>query len=141
MSDTLVNEYEWAMYKFEFSKIIDLIDVYLRDANKMWAAKAKEAEIANNDELRSQVLVDTFHVVRTAATLLHPFAPKGTEMVRKYLGIDERLWSWDYIDRPISFFMEKGHCFKFLEPRMDFFEKPEPVSRRIILFARAKSRI
>ncbi len=122
-ADEMVSEYEWAMYKFEFSRVIDLIDVYLRDANKLWAEKSKEAEREGDEALRAQILLDTFHVVRTAATLLHPFAPMGTDMVREYLGFDERLWDWTYIHEPLPFFMESGHAFKFLEPRVDFFTK------------------
>jgi len=114
-SDEVINEYEWAMYRFEFSHIIDLLDVYLRDANKNWAAAAED-EIA-------QTLADTFHIVRTAATLLHPFAPWGCEKVREYLNIDERLWGWEHIYEPLDFFIEENHTFKFLEPRVDFFTK------------------
>ena len=125
VADEFINEYEWAMYKFEFSKIIDLIDVYLRDANKAWAAATKEAEANNDEPKRAQIIIDTFHVVRTAVTLLHPFAPWGTEMVREYLNTDERLWNWDFIHEPLSFFMGDGHAFKFLEPRVDFFTKHE----------------
>jgi methionyl-tRNA synthetase len=125
LSDEMINGYEWAMYRFEFSKVIDLLDVYLREANKVWAANAKEADAGGDDALRRQTLTDTFHVVRVAATLLHPFAPWGTETVREYLGVDERLWSWDYIDKPLRFFIEEGHAFKFLEPRIDFFSKHE----------------
>ncbi|MCL2351028.1 MAG: class I tRNA ligase family protein [Firmicutes bacterium] len=122
-SDEMISEYEWAMYRFEFSHVIDLIDVYLREANKSWAEKSKEAESANDGELRAQILADTFHVVRVAATLLHPFAPNGTEMVREYLRFDERLWDWAYINEPLRFFMDGAHFFKFLEPRVDFFAK------------------
>jgi len=122
-SDKMVNDYEWAMYRFEFPKITDLIDVYLRDANKDWAAKSKAAEAAGDNELRMQILIDTFHVVKTAAVLLHPFAPFGTETVREYLNFDERLWDWRYIDKPMEFFMGESHRFKFLEPRVDFFSK------------------
>ena len=121
ISDTMITEYEWAMYKFEFSRVIDLLDVYLRDANKAWSAETKEADC---DPCKlGQILIDAFHVVRVAATLLHPFAPNGTEMVREYLGIDERIWDWQYISEPLSFFMKNDHSFKFLEPRVDFFAK------------------
>jgi methionyl-tRNA synthetase len=118
VADELIIEYEWAMYRFEFSKIIDLIDVYLRDANKAWSAATKSG-------VEPQTVVDTFHVVRVAATLLHPFAPKGTEVVREYLRVDEKLWDWEYIFQPLAFFADGNHSFKFLEPRVDFFAKHE----------------
>jgi len=121
ISDAMINDYEWAMYKFEFARVIDLLDVYLREANKVWSAETKEAD---GDPVKlSQTLIDAFHVVRVAATLLHPYAPMGTEMVREYLGIDERLWDWQYINEPLRFFMNDNHNFKFLEPRVDFFAK------------------
>ncbi len=123
LSDDMINEYEWSMYRFEFSRVIDALDVYIREANKTWTARSKEAEAAADDTLRAQTLIDAFHIVRVAATLLHPFAPWGTEMVREYLGFDERLWDWAYIDKPLSFFMGDSHMFKFLEPRVDFFTK------------------
>jgi len=125
ISKELVFEYEWAMYKFEFSRVIDLIDVYLRDASRVWALNSKEAESTDDNGLRAKTLSDTFHVVRIAATLLHPIAPWGTQKVRDYLNIDERLWDWAYIDKPLSFFTDAGHSFKFLEPRVDFFAKHE----------------
>lgn len=62
------------------------------------------ADAENDEGIRSQILADSFHVVRVAATLLHPFAPEGTEMVREYLGVDERLWDWAYIFEPLSAF-------------------------------------
>ena len=58
-------------------------------------------------------------------SFFRPFAPWGTEMVREYLGVDERLWSWEYIYEPLSFFMGSDHAFEFLEPRVDFFMKHE----------------
>jgi len=113
----IIDNYEWAMYRFEFAKVIDLMDVYLRNANKTWSANIK-------DESRiAQTLVDAFHEVRTAATLLHPFAPDGTERIRHYLNIDERLWDWNFIDKPIDFFITPEHDFVFLEPKVDFFHK------------------
>jgi methionyl-tRNA synthetase len=122
-ADELILEYEKAMYRHEFPRVIDLTDVYLREANKAWAAKTKEAEERDDALIREQILTDTFHVVRVAAVLLHPFAPWGTQMVREYLGVDERLWNWEYIFEPLGFFMDDNHKFKFLEPRVDFFAK------------------
>jgi len=116
--DRLVADYEFAMYKFEFSKAIDLLDKFLRDTNKIFDAKMKLAKENNNNVLRAQALVDAFSAVKIAAVLLHPFAPVGTEKLGEYLAV-ENLWSWENISRPL----EPGHEFKFLEPRVDFFEK------------------
>jgi len=117
----LIDDFEFAMYKFEFSKAIDLIDKYLRDVNKIFDGKMKQAK--ENHELREQTLADSFHGVRVCATLLHPFAPEGTERLNEYLNFGEKLWSWENIYREINFFAPKGHEFKFLEPKVDFFLK------------------
>jgi methionyl-tRNA synthetase len=65
-------------------------------------------------------------MVRVAVTLLHPIAPIGCERVREQLGVDERLWSWQYIFEPLPFFLgdPSAHRFAHLPPKADFFEKP-----------------
>ena len=123
MTNTLIADFEYAMYRFEMSKAVDLLDKYLRDINKIFDAQMKQAKAEEDNKLRTQTLVDCFNAVRVAATLLHPFAPEGTERVREYLGVGEDMWSWDNISQPLSFFMGSGHEFKFLEPRVDFFHK------------------
>jgi len=121
--DKLIADYEFAMYRFEFSKAVDMLDKFLRDCNKAFDAKLKDAKAADDNTLRAQALVDAFHAVKTATILLHPFAPEGTERIREYLAFDERLWSWTHIGEGMAFFMDEGHGFKFLEPRVDFFLK------------------
>ena len=88
-------------------------------ASKDWALRSR----SENAEAIGQLLADSFHVVRTAATLLHPITPEGCEKIRQYLGIDERLWDWKYIFEPLAFFIKTGHKCKFLAPRVDFFKR------------------
>lgn len=118
-------EYERLMYRVEFHQVMNLMDSYIRNMNKYWSKIIREADTQNNDDLRLQLLADTFHMVRTAAVLMHPIAPEGTEMIREYLNVGEELWSWDRIFDPIYTFMDnpKEHKLKFLEPRVDFFKK------------------
>lgn len=119
-------EYESAMYRHEFHQVMSVMDKFIRSINKNWAEKMREVNDENNDEpVRSQILIDTFHMVRVASALMHPIAPKGTEMVRDYLGFDESFWSWEHIFEDCYFFMSdpQSHKLKFLEPRVDFFEK------------------
>ncbi|MCL1988345.1 MAG: class I tRNA ligase family protein [Firmicutes bacterium] len=116
-ANKMIDDYEMSMYKFEFAKIIDMLDAYLRDANKIWAANSKDETLLN------ETLANAFHVVRVSAVLLHPFAPEGTERVREFLAVDERLWDWQFIREDLSFFMDDNHKFKFLEPKVDFFHK------------------
>lgn len=124
-SRSTILEYERLMHSCDFHQMISLMDTYIRSINKHWSKNIKDAEANNNMELHRQVLVDTFHMVRTAIVLMHPIAPVGTEMVLEYLNLGEDFWSWDSIFEPIYAFMDnpKEHRLKFLEPRVDFFKK------------------
>lgn len=122
-SKEVILKYERAMYKFEFHTVMNLLDTYVRDANKYWAKNIGEADKNEDSELRLKVLRNTFHMVRTAAVLLHPIAPNGCEMLREYLGFEKDFWSWDRIFDTLNDFCEgeSEHKLKFLEPRVDFF--------------------
>lgn len=119
ISDNTILQYEKLISEFQFDKIFELLNIYLRDANKDWSARSKATEPADIDQL----LLDTFHIVRVAATLIHPIAPTGCEMIREYLNVDEKIWDWRYIFETLDFFVSPGHTFKLLEPRVDFFSK------------------
>ena len=119
-------DYENAMYRHEFHQVMSVMDKFIRSINKIWAEKMREVDNENHDDpVRLQTLIDTFYMVRVASVLMHPIAPRGTEMVREYLGFDESFWSWDHIFEDCYFFMSdsRSHKLKFLEPRVDFFEK------------------
>ena len=88
-------KYEHAMYKFEFHTVMNLMDTYIRDANKFWAKNIKDAEA--DTEKRNQVLIDTLHMVKTAMVLMHPVAPKGTELLCEYLGFGKDIWNWEHV--------------------------------------------
>lgn len=127
-SETAVLEYERFMYKFEFHQVTYVLDSYIRKASKYMAKAKAEADKADNSELRAKWLVNVFHMIKTAAVLLHPIAPQGTEMVREYLNIGDELWNWDYIFDSLGDTILKGetaHEIKFLEPRVDFFKRHE----------------
>lgn len=119
----VVLKYERAMYKFEFHKVMSLMDEYIRNANKYWAKNIGAADKEDSNDMRRQVLIDTFHMVRTAVSLMHPIAPKGCEMLREYLGFGEDFWNWDRIFDTFADMCEgeTEHKIKFLEPRVDFF--------------------
>ena len=122
--ESIIN-YENNIYNHEFHSVIYVLDSYIRKMNKYWVSNMKKAESENDDELRKQVLIDSFHAVRTIITLLHPIAPTGCEKVRDYLNVDKKLWNWDFIFEPIYNFIDGGHKLKYLMPRVDFFEKHE----------------
>ncbi len=122
-SEEVILKYERAMYMTEFHTVMSLLDTYIRNANKYWAKYIAEADKADDNELRKKVLRNVFHMVRVAAVLMHPVAPKGCEMLREYLGFNEDFWSWDRIFDTFNDFCpgETEHQIKFLEPRVDFF--------------------
>ena len=118
-AERTILEYERLMATFSFDRIFELLNIYLREANKDWSARSK----SQDKEEISSLLTDSFHAVRVACTLFHPVTPQGCEMIRDYLGVDGRLWDWAYIFRELDFFLLPGHKFRFLEPRVDFFPK------------------
>ena len=123
-SEKAVLEYERFMYKTEFHQVTYVLDSYIRKASKYMAKAKNEADKSEDDNARRQYLIDTFHMIKTAAVLLHPLAPKGTEMIREYMELDESLWSWDNVFSTLSEMLGKdSHKLKFLEPKVDFFKR------------------
>ena len=118
-------EYEQLMYRYEFHNIMNLMDTYIRNANKYWSSGMKEVKDTGDMDLQAQIVVDSFHMLRTAIVLMHPAAPEGTEMVCEYLGFGKEFWDWSRILDTVYDFMEipKEHELKTLEPRVDFFKK------------------
>lgn len=126
-AEEAILEYERHMYNHAFHRVTYVLDTYIRNLNKYWVNNIRIADTEENDELRKQVLLDTFYGVRVITTLLHPIAPDGCEMIREYLKASEELWNWDHIFETIQFFVESptDHLLKFLEPKVDFFQKHE----------------
>ena len=124
-ADACILEYERLMHRCELHQVMNLLDTFIRAINKRWADAMRRADTEGDDDLRRQTLLDAFHSVRVALTLVHPIAPEGTEMAREYLNVDERLWSWEHIFAPLPYFFtdEAAHQFRFLEPRVDFFRR------------------
>ncbi|MBQ9383404.1 MAG: class I tRNA ligase family protein [Ruminiclostridium sp.] len=117
-------DYERFMYRFEFHQCTYVLDSYIRKTSKYMVKNLGDADKNNDDALRRRTLINVFHMIRTAAVLLHPMAPKGTEMIREYLQLDESFWSWDRIfDSIAAFTGNSDHKLKFLEPRVDFFTR------------------
>jgi methionyl-tRNA synthetase len=134
VSDTILKEsenalldYERHMYEHEFHSITYVLDTFVRNSNKYWVNQMRQADSTENNELRKQVLIDSFHVVKTAALMFHPIAPIGCDKIRDYLNIDQRFWDWKHafttIDQIIPDF--NNHRIKTLEAREDFFVKHE----------------
>lgn len=122
-SEKAVLEYERFMYKTEFHQVTYVLDSYIRKASKYMAKAKGEADKSDDDSLRRRYLIDTFHMIKTAAVLLHPLAPKGTEMIREYMNLDESVWSWDHIFDTLETICGSDKKLKFLEPKVDFFKR------------------
>ncbi len=123
-SKKAILDYERFMYRFEFHQATYVLDSYIRKMSKYSSKALSDADKADDNEMRRAALINIFHMVRVAAVLLHPLAPKGTEMILEYLQLDESFWSWDRIFDTLSDFTGgKDHKLKFLEPRVDFFTK------------------
>ena len=118
-----VLEYERHMSKFAFHQCTYVLDSYIRNGSK-YMAKAVNGDNISKEEL-SQALANLFYMIRIAGVLLHPMAPFGTEKLREYLEVDERIWSWETILEPITYFTGKMHKLKYLPPRTDFFTRHE----------------
>lgn len=118
-----VLEYERHMSKFAFHQCTYVLDGYIRNASKYMSKALKPDEQSKEETL--QVLSNLFYMIRIAGVLLHPMAPFGTEKLREYLQVDERIWSWDTIFEPVSYFTGANHQLKFLPPRTDFFTRHE----------------
>lgn len=125
-SEKAILEYERHMYNHDFHRISYVLDEYIRDINKHWVNNIRIADKEENDQLRTQILIDCFYGVKVATILLHPIAPIGCEKVNSYLNLGESLWNWDNIFSPLSSYVKdlNTHELEFLEPRIDFFEKP-----------------
>jgi len=124
-ANEVILKYEEAMYKCELHTVMSILDNYIRNANKYWAKNMGDADRNDDAELRKQTLIDAFHMLRVAAVLTHPVAPKGTELLVSYLGFGDDFFSWERIFDTVYDFCEdkENHRLKTLEPRFDFFPK------------------
>lgn len=122
-AEKAVLEYERFMYRTEFHQVTYVLDSYIRKASKTMNRLKNEADRSEGTDIKRQYLIDCFHMIKTAAILLHPLAPQGTEMIREYMQLDENLWCWDNIFSTLEELTGSDHKLVFLEPRVDFFKK------------------
>ena len=125
LSEEAILSFESLMEQHETPSAIKELAVFIAAINSRWT-QAKPFAESTPDDIRRQAVLDAFHMVRVALTLLHPIAPVGCEKVREHLGVDESLWNWRYIFEPLVFFLADPakHRFAHLPPKADFFEKP-----------------
>ena len=89
--ERVILAFERCMHRFETWSAMSLLDEFLRGVNKWWSQASREATSAGDDANQAAairaVLVDAFHYLRTAIVLLHPIAPRGSELVFSHLDI------------------------------------------------------
>ncbi|MDE6797667.1 MAG: class I tRNA ligase family protein, partial [Ruminococcus sp.] len=122
-AEKAVLEFERHMSKFAFHQCTYVLDSYIRNGSK-YMSKNVTAD-ADDKEKLSQALANLFYMIRIAGILLHPLAPFGTEKLREYLQVDDKIWSWETILQPLTYFTGENHKLKFLPPRTDFFTRHE----------------
>ena len=124
-AEEAILKYEETIYRFEFHNVMNILDTYIRQANKYWARNITEADKTDNAELRKQTLIDCYHMVRTAILLSHPVVPSGCEKTAEYLNLDESVFSWDHAFETLYDLMPdpETHVVRELEAKEDFFEK------------------
>lgn len=124
-AEETILKYEETIYRFEFHNVMNILDTYIRQANKYWARNISEADRNDNAELRKQTLIDCYHMVRTAILLSHPVVPHGCEKTAEYLNLDDSIFSWNHAFETLYDLMSdpENHVVRELEAMEDFFEK------------------
>ncbi|MDE6029244.1 MAG: class I tRNA ligase family protein [Clostridiales bacterium] len=118
--------YENRMYKFEFADVMIELEEFFKYINKTLSERMSALQKEFDKAAFNQTIIDALHLIKTATVLAHPIAPESTEKVREYLGLTaQQLYSWDNIFKTVGDLTGGGHALKFLEPKIDFFTRPE----------------
>lgn len=119
--------YEQNMYRQEFHRVISDLDSLIRKLSKYFSREMKKADDADDNDMRAQVIADSFYGAQVTLTLLHPIVPESSEKVLEYMNLNDSVWSWDYIMEPISKHMDdvENHKINTIPPKFDFFAKLE----------------
>ena len=122
--------YDETMHRVELHAVMSLMDDFIRFANKHWTEGIRQAELADDQAARRQVLVDSFYLLWVATLLMHPVVPFGTEKICDYLNFEfDEFFSWNYDFEGMDELCSAGeitegrHRVRDLPPRFDFFER------------------
>lgn len=125
-----LSKYDHLMRKAELHSIMQLMDEFIRWANKHWTEGVRAAELEGDEVARRQVLVDSFYLLRVVTLLMHPIVPSGCEKICDYLSFEfSDFFSWNYDLEDVDELCSGGeitegrHRIRELPPRFDFFEK------------------
>lgn len=127
-----LGRYERTMHKVELHSIMSQMDEFIRYSNKYWSEHIREVEQTEDEDLRRQVLIDSFYLLRVCTLLMHPVVPTGTEKICDYLNFEfDEFFSWNYDFESMeelcgtAEITEGRHRVRELSPRTDFFA-PHP---------------
>ena len=114
-------KFEKCMMENKFHMCMYELDSFLRNINKYWTKNFNQ----DDRELEAKCIVNTLHYAKVAMVMLHSVAPRGTENVASYLGVDESVFDWNRVNEPIYNWFEiaENHTPKFIEAKFDFFKK------------------
>ncbi len=124
-ADEAIVKVENHMATQSFYLVMNTLEEYFRLINKEISALFKPFGDAFDKAAFDQAVIDATHMVKTATVLAHPIAPQSTEKVMKFMNLPESVFSWDNIFDNIDKITENGHKFNVLEPKSDFYTKPE----------------
>ena len=113
---------EMFMHDKKFHQVYNALDVFIRNINKYWV---KDVNGADNEKLK-QLTANTLQMLFVANTLLHPIAPKGTENVADYIGLDKsKCFDWKNIFGTFYDVLleENAMQLKTLKEKEDFFAR------------------
>jgi methionyl-tRNA synthetase len=117
-------KYEKCVYEQKFHMVSYELDSFIRSINKKLTAYNNA--IAGTEEGK-QILIDALHMSKVALVLLHPVAPASVENVVDFLKLNKSIFDWNTICDPIYNFVDNptDHKPSFLEPKVDFFKRPD----------------
>lgn len=113
---------EMFMHDKKFHQVYNTLDVFIRNINKYWV---KDVNGADSEKLKS-LTANTLQMLFVANTLLHPIAPKGTENVADYIGLDKSMcFDWENIFGSFYNVLLKNRGLKLitLKEKEDFFAR------------------
>lgn len=114
-------KFEKCMMENKFHMCMYELDSFLRNINKYWTKNF----VSDDKEKEMKCIVNTLHYSKVAMVMLHSVAPKGTENLAEYLGVDNSIFDWNRVNEPIYNWFEskENHKPKFIEAKFDFFKK------------------
>lgn len=119
-------KYEELMHKTELYSVMQLMDEFIRYANKYWSDNASKIE-ENEQAFVNDLLNNSFYMLYAATLMMHPVVPVGCEKIAECMNIEKNeFFNWDnFYNLERTLFSGQAHKVQELPPRFDFFRKHE----------------